>query len=56
MARRYALQLGALSRFVELDSVDDALAFYNSAEWKDMQPQRDKAYKVIRRYVVETEK
>jgi uncharacterized protein (DUF1330 family) len=41
---------------VEWESVDDAVAFYNSAEWKAMQPQRDKSYKLIRRYVVETEK
>jgi len=41
---------------VEWDSVDDALAFYKSDAWKAMQPQRDKAYKLIRRYVVETEK
>jgi uncharacterized protein (DUF1330 family) len=44
------------SAIVEWDSVDDALAFYKSGEWKAMQPQRDKSYKVIRRYVVETEK
>jgi uncharacterized protein (DUF1330 family) len=44
------------SAIVEWDSVDDALAFYKSDEWKAMQPQRDKSYKVIRRYVVETEK
>jgi uncharacterized protein (DUF1330 family) len=41
---------------VEWDSVDDALAFYKSKAWTDMQSQRDKAYKVIRRYVVEAEK
>ena len=41
---------------VEWDSVDDALAFYKSDVWKASQAQRDKAYKVIRRYVVETEK
>jgi uncharacterized protein (DUF1330 family) len=41
---------------VEWDSVDDALAFYKSKAWTDMAPQRDKAYKVIRRYVVEVEK
>ena len=27
---------------VEWESVDDAVAFYNSAEWKAMQPERDK--------------
>ena len=41
---------------VEWDSVDDAVAFYKSDAWKAMQPQRDKTYKLIRRYVVETEK
>jgi len=41
---------------VEWDSVDDALAFYNSDVWKASQAARDKAYKLIRRYVVETEK
>jgi uncharacterized protein (DUF1330 family) len=41
---------------VEWDSVDDALAFYKSDEWKAMQPQREKASKLIRRYVVESEK
>jgi uncharacterized protein (DUF1330 family) len=41
---------------VEWDSVDDALAFYKSKAWTDMAPQRDKADKVIRRYVVEVEK
>jgi len=38
---------------VEWDSVDDALAFYKSTAWTDLAPQRDKATKVIRRYVVE---
>ena len=41
---------------VEWDSADDALAFYKSDAWKAMQPQRDKVYRLIRRYVVETEK
>jgi uncharacterized protein (DUF1330 family) len=41
---------------VEWDSVDDAVAFYKSDAWKASQAQRDKAYKMIRRYVVETEK
>jgi uncharacterized protein (DUF1330 family) len=41
---------------VEWDSLDDALAFYKSDAWTSMQAQRDKTYKVIRRYVVETEK
>jgi uncharacterized protein (DUF1330 family) len=41
---------------VEWDSVDDALAFYKSKAWTDMAPQREKAQKTIRRYVVEVEK
>jgi uncharacterized protein (DUF1330 family) len=41
---------------VEWDSVDDAVAFYKSKAWADLAPQRDKAIKVVRRYVVETEK
>ena len=41
---------------VEWDSVDDALAFYKSDAWKASQAQRDKAAKIIRRYIVETEK
>ena len=39
----------------EWDSVDDAVAFYNSKAWTDFAPQRDKAQKTIRRYVVEVE-
>jgi hypothetical protein len=41
---------------VEWDSLDDAVAFYKSKAWADLAAQRDKATKVIRRYVVETEK
>ena len=41
---------------VEWDSVDDAVAFYKSKTWADLAPQRDKAVKVERRYVVEVEK
>jgi uncharacterized protein (DUF1330 family) len=41
---------------VEWDSLDDAVAFYKSKAWADLAPQRDKATKVIRRYVVETER
>jgi uncharacterized protein (DUF1330 family) len=40
----------------EWDSVDDAVAFYQSKAWTDLAPQRDKFEKVIRRYVVEVEK
>src|SRR6266567_3184810 len=41
---------------VEWDSLDDAVAFYKSKAWTDLAPQRDKAVKTIRRYVVEVEK
>jgi len=41
---------------VEWDSLDDAIAFYKSKAWTDLAPQRDKAVKVVRRYVVEVEK
>jgi uncharacterized protein (DUF1330 family) len=41
---------------VEWDSLDDAVAFYHSKAWTDFAPQRDKAQKTIRRYVVEAEK
>ena len=37
----------------EWDSLEKAEAFYNSKAWKDLAPQRDKAIKTIRRYVVE---
>ena len=37
----------------EWDSLEQAQAFYNSAAWKDLAPQRDKAAKTIRRYTVE---
>ncbi len=41
---------------VEWDSLDVAVAFYKSKPWTDLAPQRDKAVKVVRRYVVEVEK
>jgi uncharacterized protein (DUF1330 family) len=41
---------------LEWDSVDDAVAFYKSKAWTDFAPQREKAQKTIRRYVVEVEK
>jgi uncharacterized protein (DUF1330 family) len=41
---------------VEWDSLDDAQAFYKSKAWEDLAPERDKAQKTIRRYVVEVEK
>ena len=37
----------------EWDSLEQAEAFYKSAAWKDLAPQRDKAIKTIRRYAVE---
>jgi uncharacterized protein (DUF1330 family) len=40
----------------EWDSVDDAVGFYKSKAWTDLAPRRDKAIKLIRRYVVEVEK
>jgi uncharacterized protein (DUF1330 family) len=41
---------------VEWDSLDDAVAFYKSKAWTDLAPERDKAVKTVRRYVVEVEK
>jgi uncharacterized protein (DUF1330 family) len=41
---------------VEWDSLDDAVAFYKLKAWTELAPQRDKAQKTIRRYVVEVEK
>jgi uncharacterized protein (DUF1330 family) len=35
---------------------DDASAFYKSKVWVDFAPQRDKAQKTIRRYILELEK
>ena len=40
---------------VEWDSADDAKAFYKSKTWTDFAPERDKAQKTIRRYIVEVE-
>jgi uncharacterized protein (DUF1330 family) len=40
---------------VEWDSLDDAVKFYNSDAWKKLAPEREKAQKTIRRYVVESE-
>ena len=40
----------------EWDSVDDAVAFYKSKAWTEHKAEREKAFKVVRRYVVETEK
>src|SRR4051812_13065141 len=38
---------------IEWDSLDKAQAFFDSAAFKDLAPQRDKAVKAIRRYAVE---
>jgi uncharacterized protein (DUF1330 family) len=38
---------------VEWESLDDAVAFYKSKAWTDLAPDREKAVKVIRRFVVE---
>ena len=40
---------------IEWDSVDDAVAFYKSKAWTELAPQREKAVKTIRRYVVEAD-
>ena len=40
---------------VEWESVDDAVAFYKSDTWTKLAPEREKAQKTIRRYVVEAE-
>jgi uncharacterized protein (DUF1330 family) len=38
---------------IEWNSLDQAQAFFNSAAWKDLAPQREKALKTVRRYTVE---
>ena len=38
----------------EWDSLEKAQAFYTSKAWNDLAPERDKALKTIRRYIVET--
>jgi uncharacterized protein (DUF1330 family) len=38
---------------IEWDSLEQAQAYVNSAAWKSLAPQRDKAEKIIRTYVVE---
>jgi uncharacterized protein (DUF1330 family) len=37
----------------EWDSVEQAQAFLNSPSWKNLAPQRDKAQKIVRGYIVE---
>lgn len=41
---------------VEWDSLDAAVAFFKSKAWTELGPERNKAVKVVRRYVVEVEK
>ena len=35
--------------------MNPAKAFYNSKVWTDLKPERDKAQKTVRRYIVEVE-
>lgn len=37
----------------EFDSLDQLMAYRNSQAFKDLGPQRDKAFKIIRQYAVE---
>jgi uncharacterized protein (DUF1330 family) len=37
----------------EWDSLDQAVAYLNGKAFKDLSPQRDKAFKITRQYVVE---
>jgi uncharacterized protein (DUF1330 family) len=38
----------------EWDSLEQAQAFYSSKAYMDLKPQRDKAVKTVRRYIIET--
>jgi len=40
----------------EWDSAEQAQAFYNSKAFKDLDPERNKAIKTVRRYIVEATK
>jgi uncharacterized protein (DUF1330 family) len=40
----------------EWDSLEQAQAYYKSKAWNDLAPERDKASKTIRRYIVEAVK
>ena len=40
----------------EFDSLDAAVAYRNGPAFKDLDPQRNKAIKIIRQYTVEAEK
>jgi uncharacterized protein (DUF1330 family) len=37
----------------EFDSLDQAVAYHNGKAFKDLAPQREKAFKITRQYVVE---
>ena len=39
----------------EFDSLDQALAYRNGPAFKDLEPQRSKAIKIVRQYTVEAE-
>jgi uncharacterized protein (DUF1330 family) len=39
----------------EFDSLDQAVGWRNSQAWKDLDPQRNKAIKIVRQYTVEAE-
>jgi uncharacterized protein (DUF1330 family) len=39
----------------EWDSADDARAFFQSKNWKDLAPEGEKTAKTLRRYIVEVE-
>jgi uncharacterized protein (DUF1330 family) len=39
----------------EFDSLDQALAYRNGPAFKDLEPQRSKAIKITRQYVIESE-
>jgi uncharacterized protein (DUF1330 family) len=39
----------------EFDSLDQAVAYRNSQAFKDLDPQRNKAIKIVRQYTVEAE-
>ena len=56
--RIVALEGGAPNRvaITEWDSLEQAQAFYTSKAFKDLAPQRDKAVKTVRRYIVEATK
>jgi uncharacterized protein (DUF1330 family) len=41
---------------VEWDSLNDAVAFYKSKTWADMEAERKKYQKIVRRYVLDLEK